>query len=213
MKTTYSVLGLQVDAMLEGIGEDRDAQVEAILSAAREQARDLVHEARRSSRRQLRETIREERARLDRRIQSESAGLATAAREHRLGVQRERLGRGRKMARAALLERWQEPAHCDAWLETAVAAAGVLEPGAWEVAHAPGPSAEALQRLADGLQQLAGEAPALRRDEALDAGVVIHAPDIELNLSAAGLLRDRDQVDGLLLQTLLELEAKPDGSG
>jgi hypothetical protein len=213
METTYSVLGLQVQAMLEGIARDRDAQVEAILSSAREEARELVREARRASRRRLRETIREERARLDRRNQRESAGLATAAREHRLQVQRERLGRGRQLARAALLERWRDPAHCDAWIDTAIAAARVLEPGAWEVRHAPGPSADALQRLAAGLQQLAGEAPALRSDETLEAGLVINAPDIELDVSAAGLLRDRVQIDGLVLQTLLELEAEPDGSG
>jgi hypothetical protein len=141
------------------------------------------------------------------------AGLATAAREHRLQVQRERLGRGRQLTGAALQERWREPACCAAWIDTAVAAARVLEPGAWEVRYAPGPSAEALQGLAAGLQQLAGEAPALRLDETLDAGVVINAPYIELDLSAAGLLRDRVQVDGLLLQTLLELEAERDGSG
>ena len=213
MKTTYSVLGLQVNAMLEGIAEDRDQQVEAILASAREQASELVRDARHNSRRLLRETIREERARLDRRNQRESAGLATAAREHRLQVQRERLRRGRQMARAALLERWREPADCEAWLDTAIAAARVLEPGAWAVAYAPGPTAESLQRLSAGLQQLAGEAPALRSDETLDAGVIITAPDIELNLSAAGLLRDRVQVDGLLLQTLLELESQPDRSG
>ena len=67
-------------------------------------------------------------------------------------------------------------------------------------------------RLAAGLQRLAGEAPTLRSDDTLDAGLVITAPDIELDLSASGLLRDRAQVDGLLLQTLLELEAEPDGS-
>lgn len=213
METTHSVLGLQVKAMLEGIAQDRDTQVEAIVSSAREEARELVREARRNSRRRLRETIREERARLDRRNQRESAGLATAAREHRLQVQRERLGRGRQLTAAALQERWREPACCAAWIDTAVAAARVLEPGAWEVRYAPGPSADALQGLAAGLQQMAGEAPALRSDETLDAGVVINAPYIELDLSAAGLLRDRVQVDGLLLQTLLELEAERDGSG
>ena len=213
METTHSVLGLQVKAMLEGIAQERDAEVETILSSAQEEARELVREARRKSRRRLRETIREERARLDRRNQRESAGLATAAREHRLQVQRERLGRGRQLASAALLERWREPAHCDAWIDTAIAAARVLEPGAWEVRHAPGPSADALRRLAAGLQQLAGEAPSRRSDETLAAGGVINAPDIKLDLSAAGLLRDRAQVDGLLLQTLLELEAEPDGSG
>jgi hypothetical protein len=210
MKATYSVIGLQVDSMLEGIADDRDAQVAAILQEAKDRARELVLEARADSRRRLRETIREERGYLERRIQHESAALATAAREHRLKVQRERLERGSAMTREALLARWQEPAARREWLEGAIEATEVLEPGPWQVACATGLDAADEERLVSGLAGVAGERPTLTEDEGLEAGVVVTAPDVRLDLSVGGLLRDRARIEGLLLQTLIELEAGND---
>ena len=105
METTYSVLGLQVDGMLEGIAGDRDARVREILAAGRAQAEEIVAAARTASRRRLAETLRDERSRMDRSIQQESAGLATAARVHRLQVQRDRLERGQMLVAEALRDR------------------------------------------------------------------------------------------------------------
>ncbi len=207
MKATYSVVGMQVDRMLEGIGEDRDARIDAIIREAKDRARELVLEARADSRRRLRETIREERARLERRIQHETAALATVARERRLKVQRERLRRGSAMTREALIARWREPTQRREWLDGAVAAAQILEPGPWRVACGPGLDAGDEERLGDGLAAVAGERPTLVEDETLGAGVIITAPDVRLDLSVDGLLRDRARTDGLMLQTLIELEA------
>ncbi len=51
-----------------------------------------------------------------------------------------------------------------------------------------------------------GEPPVLETDEGLEAGVIVDAPDVRLDLSVHGLLRDRARIEGLLLQTLIELE-------
>ena len=211
MKTTYSVLGLQVDGMLEGIAEERDARVEEIVTAARGQAAELLASARTASRRRLREALGEDRARMERQIQQESAGLATAARVHRLRVQRDRLQRAHELAADALRARWQDPGHRRAWLETAVEACAVLEPGEWQVICAEGADADDLAHLRARLEPMAGRPPEVTTNDEPDAGLVITAPYLRLDLSAAGLLRDWEQVEGLLLATLLELEAAEAG--
>lgn len=213
MKSSYSVLGLQVEGMLEGIAEERDARVREILEAGRRQADELIAQARLASRRRVRETLREERAQMDRQIQQESAGLATAARVHRLRVQRDRLERGHGLAADALRERWGGAEERRAWMAAAVEAAAVLEPGAWTVRHAAGASAEELEQLRIRLAELAGEAPALEGDETLDAGLRIFAQDLRLDLSVEGLLRDRERIEGLLLAMLLEAGGPDDEDG
>ncbi len=206
METTYSVLGLQVDGMLEGIAGDRDARVREILAAGRAQAEEIVAAARTASRRRMSETLRDERSRMDRSIQQESAGLATAARVHRLQVQRDRLERGHSLVAEALRDRWRSPEARGAWLETARRACTVLEPGRWRVALAEGVSKDDMDRLRSDLSELAGEPPELSEDDQIDAGLRVFATDVCLDMSVDGLLRDRERVEGLLLATLLEVE-------
>jgi len=213
MKTTFSVLGLQVDGMLEGIAEDRDARIRDILAAGRAEADGIMAAARAASRHRLRETLRDERTRMERQIQQESAGLATAARVRRLRIQRDRLERGHTLAAQALRARWREPASRRAWIETALEACEVLEPCLWRVTHAPGATADDLERLNKGIAELAGEPPEVTEDSGLDGGLRVFGPDVCLDVSVAGLLRDREQVEGLLLATLLELEKPDEGDG
>ena len=213
MKTTFSVLGLQVDGMLEGIAEDRDAQIKDILAAGRAQADEVIAAARAAGRRRLRESLRDERSRMERQIQQESAGLATAARVRRLRIQRDRLERGHALAAEALRARWREPDTRRQWIETALEACEVLEPGLWRVTQAAGATADDVERLSAGIAELAGQPPEVAEDDALDGGLRIFAPDVCLDVSIDGLLRDREQVEGLLLATLLELERADEGDG
>ena len=209
MKTAYSVTGLQVESLLKDLANDRDRQIEGIVRAADARASELLASARASSRRRLKETVRQERSRLERRMRREQAGLATAAREHRLKIQRERLERGRALATAALEERWRETAGRRAWIEMAIEVARVLEPGPWKVGYAAaGPTPDELESLDQNLSRLCGEAPELSADPALTAGLVIRTNDVILDLSSAGLLRDQGRIDGLLLATLLEQESE-----
>ena len=45
MKTTYSVLDMQVDSLLKGIADDRDARITEIITAAEERAADMIPSA------------------------------------------------------------------------------------------------------------------------------------------------------------------------
>lgn len=199
----------QTEALLALVEADRTKKCEAILAEARAHVQALLADAHRDARRRMREAFAEERARRDERVAAARAKLQT---HRRAALQRRAtalLAAAWQRLPGALDARWRAPEARRAWVAAVVAAARALLPGGgWKITHAPDwPQAER-DALAAELAYSLDMTPRFVSDEAIHAGVKIAAGGNVIDGTLAGLLADRAEIGGALLDLL---EAAPAG--
>lgn len=201
------------DGLLAVIAADRDARCRAILAPAEEAAAARVAEALREARAALRRGLASERSSMRAQLDSVRAQRDAAVRERHQRIVLAVVAEGWPLLAAALGRRWEAPDRRQQWIAAALdAARAKLPPGDWCIRHPPGLSAAEIEAMrgrlaAQGIAEVRCEAA-----EEIDAGFEIRVGTACLDATAAGLLADRAEVGGRLVQ-LWEAEAAPDGAG
>ena len=197
----------QADALLALVEADRAKKCETILGEARARAQALLADAHREARLRMREAFAEERARRDERVAAARAKLQT---HRRAALQRRAsalLAAAWQRLPGALDARWRAAEARRAWVAAVVAAAReLMPPGGWQITHAPDwPQAER-DALAAELASSLDVTPRFVADEAIRAGLKIAARGNLMDGTLAGLVADRAEIGGALLDLL---EAAP----
>ena len=194
-------------ALLAVVAEYQAQRCAELLEPARAQARSLVAAALREARRRVRTAIAAERARQAAALAAAEAQLATA---RRLVTQRRaaaRLAAGWAALREALQARWDDAAQRRAWIDAHLARvrtvlAGVQTAQAWTLVGPSDWHAAERERVAAALREHGAKAVHYRADPQLSAGFRVQAGHNQLDATRDGLLADRSQVEGRLLQLL-----------
>jgi hypothetical protein len=198
----------QAQALLDVVDADRAQKCEAILAAAREQADAIVRQAHVDARSRLRAAFGEERERHAARVRAARANLQTRRRHASQQRAAALLAAGWVRLPDELVRRWQtEPAR-RSWVAAVIARARALLPsGTWRIVHAPDwPIAERDALVADIAATL-GAAPTCETATAVRAGIRAYGNGNVIDGTLEGLLADRADIGGRLLQ-LLELESE-----
>ncbi len=195
----------RAQGLLKLVESYREAECRSLLEAARQEAALLIGR-----------TYRQERARLHQRVLAERTGAREriqAARAER--DTRQRAGGERASARilavawprleAALLERWQNAAGRQAWVQGVLGQARRLLPrGVWTLRHAPDWPEREWRALGSTLNAELGSEPRLVADGSISAGLAIEGAGATLDASLEGLLKDRTRIEARLLALLDE---------
>ena len=200
------IIGMQVNAMLEGISQDLERRRKDLLDKATRDGANLVRRGRTANLHQLRSDIAEERRLHERAVQKERASQATASRQVLQGRDRDRLSRGKELLRDALLNRWRRERSRWQWIETLIGeAADVVESGRWIIEHPSDLTDADLTELSLAVKDVAGNPPELVTTEKLTAGLRIEHSGAVLDASLEGLMAHEDTIEGLLLAEILAL--------
>jgi len=195
----------QLQALLALVEADRAARCAQIADEARAHTAALLTPAQAEARAGMREAFEAQRQRRRDRLAAAQAQLATRQRLH--GQQRSAalLRQAWPGLHAQLLQRWQQPASRQAWVDfVRHDAQARLRPGAWRIVHAPDwPTAEQ-QALHETVMPWLGEAPVFAAEASIDAGLKIAAAGNVIDGTLAGLLADRVAIEARLLRLLEE---------
>lgn len=199
---------LQAQALLDVVAADRAQKCEAILAAAREQAGAIVRQAHVDARSRMRAAFGEERERHAARVRAAHANLQTRRRHASQQRAAALLAAGWIRLPDELTRRWQAAPTRHAWVAAVIASARALLPsGAWRIVHAPDwPIAERDALVAD-LAATLGAAPTCEAAPAVRAGIKVYGNGNVIDGTLEGLLADRADIGGKLLQ-LLDVESE-----
>ncbi len=195
-------------ALLQESGEQQCAAVRA------EGAKTLA-EARRKAfaraRSRVRTAIRDERARMAEALGRVEAEVETAVRRRRLAHDARVLVEGRERLVDALTERWRQPEARRTWAETLLAqAADVVNARRWRMdCPSDWPEAERAEIIELGAERYQARID-VGSDAGLEVGLRLSSGGVCVDMSLAGLLADRDRVDGTLLDLFAGDEAGED---
>jgi hypothetical protein len=205
----------QTQALLDLVEADRAQRCGALLAAAQARADAIVRQAYGDARARMHAAFREERERHDTRVRAAQANLQTRRRH---ALQR----RATALLDAAwlrlpeeLVRRWHDEAARKAWVAAVVENARSLLPScAWRIVHAPDwPSADRENLAAELAAGLPAELPAelaaaqsarlaFEASEAIRAGLKISGNGNVVDGTLEGILADRAEIGGRLLQIL-----------
>lgn len=190
--------GLQ--ELMDHISAESARECGAIAAQATAAARTILQEARRQARRNVAAAAAAERAEREARAALERAGVATQLRQQRQRLEAQALAQGWQLLQPELERCWQSPALRVQWAEAALRLAAVRLLGRrWLVRHPlqwSGEEGRAASAAAAGAELHWQE------DAELSCGLRIEADGAVVDASAAGLLRQRDQVQGRLLSVI-----------
>jgi hypothetical protein len=193
--------------LLQLVEQWRDEECRALMERAQTEARELLRNSRRRARRQVHETYVAEHERARERLAAARAELATRRHRRQRQLGEVILGAGRQQLAERLTARWGEPDRRTRWIRSAVADAQVRLPaGHWTVRHGADFRTEDHNTLLASIGS--SRPPALVADHRVGAGLVIECAGVQLDASAAGLLADREAIEGRLL-ALMQLEPTP----
>lgn len=187
-------------ALLRFVEEERDKVCRDLLADARARARGLIRDAYRRHRAALHQRVVAERTRAEGLLRAANAERATALRRRGELADGELILSAWPRLQAHLAERWTAADTRARWIDSALSQALARLPrSGWTIRHAAGwPEAERAAAKAR-LAEVGIEAPALRADSGMAAGLVVSAGGAALDMSLAGLLRDRARVEARLL--------------
>ena len=205
MSTPDSNLGSKVQHLLEMVAQHRDEKCAAILKNAETEAKGLLQAAWREARERLHNDNIETRRMAERTLASFEAQQQTRQRQQRQADDGILLVTAREALRAALLQRWQQPASRQQWCEELVnVAATTLDGKVWTVEHpADWPMSEH-DALREQIHSLCGKTPRLEANADISAGLRICAAGTCTDASIDGLLQDSEHIDAELLALCTE---------
>ncbi len=190
-------------ALLRYIAEVRDRALAGIRRKAADEAQVLTRAARAKAAEQVRQALAEARRDTDSRI-----GLARAQAQARLRRARHALTALALQQvwtpiEQALRERWNDVAARKAWVETALAhAQRHLPGGAWRITHPAAWNPDECRAAFDALRAQRADATLAFEPAALAAGLRVQCGPAELDMTVAGLVRDRPRIEGVWLAEL-----------
>lgn len=192
------------EALLSLVERHRSDRCERILQPADVESRALIRAALADARRRVSTAIGEERRRMRSILGALEAALHT---ERRIAAQRHvvsTLAEAWNRLRAELVARWQDPALRARWIDAQLArACSAFVPGVWRIRHHAAWSADERSAVAARLATQ-GITAEFAEDPRIGAGFIVACGHNVLDASLDGLLADRAQIEGRLLQLVDE---------
>lgn len=189
--------------LLRYVAEVRDREIEAIRRKAADQAQVLTRAARAKAGEQIRQALREARQDADARIGLGRAQAQARLRRARHALTAVALQRIWTHIEQALRQRWSDAAARKAWIEQALAhAQRHLPGGTWQLAHPASWNPQECRTALEALRAQRADVTLALEPEALAAGVRVRCGATELDMTVAGLLRDRSRIEGVWLAEL-----------
>lgn len=173
--------------------EQADAEADALRREARHRALMLVREAVRRERSHRAAGIREEHARIDARFRRE-----------RFRRERQELEIARQRLVAMLNRRWRDGVEArQEWLQmTCEQALAFLPDGAWRIVHPADWDTSEARPAVDALARLRPDVKPGFEGGGQESGLYLACGAASVDTRPAGLLADRQRIDGLLLRAL-----------
>lgn len=200
MSETDSIVGTQLDALLELLEQSRRNHCREVLERARLQADEIRQRARKQAREKIRQAVREERHRMDNEVRMVEAEIETEQR--RRGRQRDLalITSGSDQLAAALQARWKNHDHRQLWSKAALAeAATVLRSRDWTLEHPANLAESERDQIMDHARSHYQATVKARATDAFGAGIRIHSQGVLIDMSIPGLLANESAIEGELL--------------
>jgi hypothetical protein len=195
----------KVRHLLDVVTRNRDEKCEAIRASAEAEVKVLLRTAWREARERLHNDNVETRRGINDALASHEAQQQTRRRQQRQASDEVLLLAARDALRAALLQRWQQPAARLQWCETLVDAAAItLDAREWTVEHPADWPVSEHQALQGRIKSLCGKTPRLQARTDIRAGLRICAAGTCMDATINGLLHDRERTDAELLALCAE---------
>ncbi|MDE2148459.1 MAG: hypothetical protein KGJ55_01245 [Gammaproteobacteria bacterium] len=188
--------------LLTHIREEVARECAEIENRTEAQIRDILRDARRQARQRVVRALAAQRAELDSRCASERAAVETRLRRRHQQLSRQALDQGWGLLHAELIRRWQSAPERQEWAQAALRSAqSRLVARCWRV-HCP-PDWPIAQRQAASAA-IGTEAVKLQwqDDPAMACGLRIAADGACVDATPAGLLAQRDRIEGRLLAAI-----------
>lgn len=195
-----SIVGAQVQRLLELVNDYQQTQCRALLDQAREQSRQIVQQARQNGRMRLHHEIQDARQQIRREISAARAKQHTLKMQQRHRSDREFLDQCWEILHVKLTQRWRDSTQRRLWTEKVLGEALTFLPGpVWRVDHPPQwPEAERKvfrEKAANGaVRELDFHAV-----PELAAGISISADDASVDGTLQGLMADRVRIESEIL--------------
>jgi hypothetical protein len=194
--------------LLRFVEEERDKVCRELLADAKARTRALIRDAYRRHRAALHDRVVAERTRAEGLLRAASAERATALRRRGELADGELIRAAWPRLEAHLAERWRAAETRVRWVDAALGQALERLPRfGWTIRHAGGWSETERAAAQTRLVEAGIDAPALRSDSGMVAGLVVIAGGAVLDMSLAGLLRDRARVQARLLALAKQADA------
>lgn len=209
MTSQTSILGLQVEALLEEVKRQEGRRCQEIITTAERAARSLQEETRRELHRKRRQAVADERQRRRHALLEATSRIETRAQSSAHARYEKVLDAAWSRLVTALEDRWRQPDSRRAWCEMLVAeASAALGGGSWTVEHPADWNADDESRLVADCDARAVPAPDFIADPGIRAGVRIRLEDACVDGTLDGLLADRRSVEARILGTWERLRAQ-----
>lgn len=206
--TPRGVLDIQAAALLERVTSDREQRCAALKKSAALKARQIVAAARTEALANLRKAIVEERARIEQGLRQAAARAEIEARNCE---QRESqlLLQGMWLDIAAVIERrWSNPVQRQAWIEGAVALAGMLLAGRpWRIESGPSLTESERVKWTNAALDKGSGAVEWELSSSTHAGLSIRSDQVCIDATVPGLLVQRDAIESAFLAEYQQLDA------
>jgi len=211
MSESGPVVGAQLKHLLAVVEQRRSERCRAVLDKAHEQALQVVKQTYRDERQRMHRELGEIRQKRRQQMVSVVAQRQTRKRQHRQQADEALLTTTWQDLREALLHRWRDPMMRRRWVEDLVnQAASVLLDRHWVVEHPvdwPAQERSALQRR---LEKQLAHTPHFEIKSTIAAGLCICAGGACVDGSADGLLRERLDIEAVLLARINEHRGRQD---
>jgi hypothetical protein len=208
-----SIVGAQLQALLEHLERDRERRCSAESASALSRARAIVRSAFGEARRRIREAVRYERMRLEEGLALRRAEFEAAQRREGHAALQLLVNRACDALPAVLERRWSDATARREWCEGALAAAALRLRGTdWTIEIAAVGEAERQSVLARAAALRAGSHTLSERSD-LGAGLSVRAAGATLDATVAGLLDDPAMISSRFLHEWLREQAHPEAKG
>jgi hypothetical protein len=213
MSSENTIVGAQLQHLLEVVDRRRDEHCEDLTNEAEAQARQIVKKAFHAATvhahedlAELREQIRKQRAYAD-------AQLHTRQRQQRQQIEQKMITAGWQQMHDALQQLWDDEPTRKRWVNDLVLkASGTLIDAHWSIEH---PSDWPGQECLDLKARLSNDYecfPTFEPQAAITAGLRISAGGACVDGSSSGLLQGRNRIEAMLLARIREYTAAEPGS-
>ncbi|MEE4637129.1 MAG: hypothetical protein V2J42_00100 [Wenzhouxiangella sp.] len=200
-----------VGGLLSLLEDSGEAQCKALRAEAATRVADLRHKAFSRARRRVSAAIAEERKRMDQAIGQVEAEVETTLRQRLLAHDAALIEHGRQLLAESLLGLWKDSGARRAWVSTLLdEAASVVIARDWRIECPSDWPAEERAAAAHRAADVHAAKVETLCSESLEAGLRLVSGGLVVDMSLAGLLQDRDRIDGALLN--LVRRAKTGGS-
>lgn len=216
MSSENTIVGTQLQHLLEVVDRRREEQCENVINEAQTQARQIVKQAWRDARIHAHEDLTELRGQIRKQRAYADAQQHTRQRQLRQQVEQALIDSGWQQLQDALQQLWDDTDTRKRWVNDLILkASGTLIDAHWSIEHpADWPGQECLDlkaRLSNEFECF----PTFEPQRAITAGLRITAGGACVDGSNNGLLQGRTRIEAMLLARIrkhMATESEPSGS-